>query len=90
MSDRVFFASTLLLAVLLIGFAFVWPQGFGRPSPPPFGQPQVLSQAAKQDLINAANAAKRARDKAAAATAAKAPAVAAPASDSAAAHGLRR
>lgn len=39
MSDRVFFAIVTLLAAGLIALALVWPQGLGRPSPPPFGHP---------------------------------------------------
>ncbi|HYF22866.1 MAG TPA: hypothetical protein VD929_05650 [Caulobacteraceae bacterium] len=39
MSDRVFFASTILLAAAMILLALVWPQGQGRRSPAPFGKP---------------------------------------------------
>ena len=54
MSDRLFFATAVLASVILIALAFVWPQGFGRPAPHPFGHPQVLSAAAQADIAQAA------------------------------------
>jgi hypothetical protein len=54
MSDRAYFATAVLVAALLIAFAFVWPQGFGRRSPGPFGGPEIMSQAARADLAAAA------------------------------------
>jgi hypothetical protein len=50
MSDRLFFASAAVLAALLIGLAFLWPQGAGRKSPGPFGKAEEISAAARQDL----------------------------------------
>ena len=37
MSDRVFFSLVALIAVVIIGLALVWPQGWGARSPEPFG-----------------------------------------------------
>jgi hypothetical protein len=54
LSDRAFFATAIIAGAVLVALSFVWPQGFGRPSPGPFGEAQRLSQAAKQDLANAA------------------------------------
>ncbi len=65
MSDRIYFATALLAAMLLVALSFVWPQGAGRTSPGPFGGPEILTPAAKADLANAAKAAAK---KAAAAT----------------------
>ncbi len=39
MSDRVFFSLCALAALLIIGLALVWPQGYGARSPGPFGEP---------------------------------------------------
>ena len=50
MNDRLFFASAAALTVLIVGFAVVWPQGEGLPSPGPFGGPVHISDAAKADL----------------------------------------
>ena len=57
LSDRVFFATAILIALALVGLAFVWPQGYGRPSPAPFGKPLVASPAGQADLNSAAKAA---------------------------------
>ncbi|HEY3813512.1 MAG TPA: hypothetical protein VGL66_09820 [Caulobacteraceae bacterium] len=57
LSDRVFFATALLAAVVLVVLAAVWPQGFGRRAPGPFGRPEVMSAAAQADLTSAAKAA---------------------------------
>jgi hypothetical protein len=37
MPDRLFFPLLALVVVAMIALAVVWPQGLGRPSPPPFG-----------------------------------------------------
>jgi hypothetical protein len=42
MSDRLWFSLAAVLAVLMIGFASVWPQGFGARSPGPFGHPVIV------------------------------------------------
>ena len=39
MSDRLVLSLIALAALALIGLSLVWPQGLGRPSPPPFGHP---------------------------------------------------
>ncbi|MBS0295026.1 MAG: hypothetical protein JSR45_01855 [Proteobacteria bacterium] len=92
MSDRLFFASAALLAVLLVGLAFVWPQGQGRRSPGPFGKPEVITDAARKDLADEAKRqagpAKAAAPAAAASPASTAATQAAPVT--AAAAGLRR
>ena len=50
MSDRVLFSLLAAIAVIMIGFAAVWPQGYGARSPGPFGhtplQQTPLMQAA--------------------------------------------
>jgi hypothetical protein len=43
MSDRVFFPSAALAALVLIALAWVWPQGLGARSPWPFGHALVRS-----------------------------------------------
>lgn len=48
MSDRLFFTSLALVAVALIAFAFVWPQGLGDRSPGPFGHVPVQQTPAMQ------------------------------------------
>lgn len=60
LSDRIFFACVFAIAVGLIALAVVWPQGFGRPAPAPFGKPQVMSAAAQADLAGTTKAAKKA------------------------------
>jgi hypothetical protein len=90
MSDRLFFASAALLAALLIGLAFVWPQGQGKRAPGPFGHAEEITAAARQDL---AQEAKDKADKAAKAKGVVAPAAAVPAvkpASSAATAGLRQ
>ncbi|HWE45606.1 MAG TPA: hypothetical protein VG407_06215 [Caulobacteraceae bacterium] len=57
MSDRVYFATALLIALALVTLSFVWPQGYGREAPGPFGKPVVASPAGQADLIAAAKAA---------------------------------
>ena len=37
MFDRLFFPALILLALLMVGLAMVWPQGLGARSPGPFG-----------------------------------------------------
>jgi hypothetical protein len=37
MSDRIILSLLALVAVLMIGFAAIWPQGLGARSPAPFG-----------------------------------------------------
>lgn len=37
MKDRVIFSLFAVAAVLIIGFAAIWPQGYGARSPGPFG-----------------------------------------------------
>jgi hypothetical protein len=42
MSDRLWFSIAAAIAVLMIGFAAVWPQGFGARSPGPFGHAVIV------------------------------------------------
>ena len=37
MNDRAFYIASAVVAVLVIAFSLVWPQGGGKPSPAPFG-----------------------------------------------------
>ncbi|WP_443749783.1 hypothetical protein [Asticcacaulis solisilvae] len=37
MPDKIFYPAAAVVAVLLIAFSLVWPQGQGMVSPPPFG-----------------------------------------------------
>jgi len=37
MPDKIFYPAAAIVAILLIAFSFVWPQGQGMISPPPFG-----------------------------------------------------
>jgi hypothetical protein len=48
MSDGLFFTLAALAAAAMIALALVWPQGLGRPSPPPFGNPVEPAAAAAQ------------------------------------------
>jgi hypothetical protein len=41
MADRIFFISLALVALVLIAFAAVWPQGLGARSPGFLGHPPV-------------------------------------------------
>jgi hypothetical protein len=42
MNDRAFYIASAVVAVLIIAFSLVWPQGLGKPSPAPFGHAVVL------------------------------------------------
>lgn len=37
MPDKIFYPAAAVLAILLIAFSFIWPQGQAMVSPPPFG-----------------------------------------------------
>ncbi len=37
MPDKIFYPAAAIVAILLIALSFVWPQGQGTISPPPFG-----------------------------------------------------
>ena len=39
MRDRIVMPAMVVLALAMAALAMVWPQGLGRPSPPPFGHP---------------------------------------------------
>ena len=41
MLDRLFLPALVVLAILMIGLAMVWPQGLGDRSPGPFGSTPV-------------------------------------------------
>jgi hypothetical protein len=51
MSDRVFFASAGLAAMLMIVLAAVWPQGYGDRSPGPFGHTPLQRTPAMQAAL---------------------------------------
>ena len=51
MSDRVLFSLLAAIAVIMIGFAAVWPQGFGARSPGPFGHAPIVRALAAPDTI---------------------------------------
>lgn len=67
LSDRWFFGGLLVVAVLMIALAAVWPQGIGARSPGPFGHAVVIpayvqvdekKAKARKDILRAAKAAK--------------------------------
>ncbi|HWA61471.1 MAG TPA: hypothetical protein VG939_08850 [Caulobacteraceae bacterium] len=41
MRDRIALPLLALIAIAMVALAFVWPQGQGRRSPPPFGHPMT-------------------------------------------------
>ena len=73
MSDRMTLTLLAALAVLMIGFAAIWPQGLGARSPGPFGfTPIQQTPAMRAALARAtAKAVKQVEDQKAAAAAAK-------------------
>ena len=73
MSDRITLSLLALLALLMIGFAAVWPQGLGARSPKPFGHFPTQQTPEMQAALNRANinAQKQIADAKAAAEAAK-------------------
>ena len=46
MGHRVLLPLLAVLALSMIALSLVWPQGMGRPSPPPFGHPVAGAPAA--------------------------------------------
>ena len=62
MSDRVLFSLLAAIAVIMIGFAAVWPQGYGARSPGPFGH-MPIQQTSAQKAAMAREAAAEARRK---------------------------
>ena len=42
MNNRMFYLISAGVAALIIALSLVWPQGEGKPSPPPFGHAVVL------------------------------------------------
>jgi hypothetical protein len=73
MSDRITLSLLALLAVLMISFAAIWPQGLGARSPAPFGHlPLQQTPQMRAALLRASlNAQKQIADARAAAEAAK-------------------
>jgi hypothetical protein len=43
--DRLILPLMALAAMIIIAAAMMWPQGSGRPSPPPFGHPMAPASA---------------------------------------------
>jgi hypothetical protein len=41
MKDRLVFSGLIAAAILMVGFAAVWPQGYGARSPGPFGHTPI-------------------------------------------------
>ena len=42
LNDKIFYPAAAALALLLIVFSIIWPQGLGKPSPAPFGHAVVM------------------------------------------------
>ena len=42
LTDKIFYPAAAVLALLLIAFSLVWPQGLGQRSPGPFGHAVVM------------------------------------------------
>jgi hypothetical protein len=71
MSDRAAFTLLIATAVLMIGFAAIWPQGYGARSPWPFGHvPVQQTPAMRAAMAQEALAAQKHGEKARAAEAA--------------------
>ena len=74
MNDRVLLSLVAALAVALIGFAAIWPQGYGARSPGPFGHVPLQQTPEMKALVARSAAAEQARRHGAAATAGLRPA----------------
>jgi hypothetical protein len=61
MNDRVLLSLMAALTVALIGFAAIWPQGYGARSPGPFGHVPVQQTPEMKALMARAAAAEQAR-----------------------------
>jgi hypothetical protein len=48
MAHRVLLSLLVVVALAMIALSLVWPQGMGRPSPPPFGRSTGDSAAASR------------------------------------------
>ena len=42
LNDKIFYPAAAVLALLLITFSILWPQGLGLPSPAPFGHAIIM------------------------------------------------
>ncbi len=66
MQDKIFYSAAAVLAVLLIAFSFVWPQGTGMISPAPFGHkielPDYFRMVRERDARHVREAARKAED----------------------------
>ncbi len=71
MNDRVLLSIMAALAVVLIGFAAVWPQGYGARSPGPFGHTPIQQTPEMKAAMARAAAAEYARKHGGAAAIAK-------------------
>ena len=64
MNDRAFYIASAVVAVLIIAFSLVWPQGEGRRSAAPFGhaitQPDYYRMVRERDERRAVEAQKKA------------------------------
>lgn len=59
MPDRVFMPICALIALAMIAFSLVWPQGYGARSPEPFGSTPIQQTPEMKALIEKEKAAAR-------------------------------
>ncbi len=66
MNNRAFYIASAVVAVLIIAFSLVWPQGEGRRSPKPFGhaitEPDYYRMVRERDARRAQEAQQKAAD----------------------------
>ena len=72
MSDKIFYAAAGVIAILLIAFSLVWPQGTGMISPVPFGHkielPDYFRMVRERDARHVREAARKAAEQASSAS----------------------
>ncbi|MBW8881153.1 MAG: hypothetical protein JF615_06940 [Asticcacaulis sp.] len=66
MPDKIFYPAAAVVAILLIALSFIWPQGQGTISPPPFGHaielPDYFRMVRERDARQAHEAQRKADD----------------------------
>jgi hypothetical protein len=62
MPDRVFMPLCALIALAMVAFSFVWPQGYGARSPGPFGSTPIQQTPEMKALIEKEKTATRRGD----------------------------